>query len=455
MYVILFPRLLQGGRTDTTKLYYKAKTGEKIKYVDFTSLYPWTNKYCRYPLYHPQIITDNFEDISKYFGLCKLKILPPRKLYHAVLAYRCNGKLNFPLCRTCVETTNQSRCTHSDEERYIIGTYATPEIQKAVEKGYTIIKVYEVWHFKDSCQYEPENQSEGLFSDYVQMFLKLKQEASGFPADCHSEEDKQNYIRKYKEHEGIDLDYQNICPNPSLRSIAKLCLNSFWGKWGQRTILKRHSFFHESEADKFFQILSDPSKVVENFHIISEDTIQLEWTQNSAFPPVDVKTNIFIAVFTTMWARLKLYEVLDMLGDRVLYTDTDSCIYVSRDGEPEPSLGNYLGELTSELTPKEGHIVEFVSGGPKNYAYRTLTSEVCKVKGFSLNYENSKIINFETVKDMITRDMTLCKTLTNPNKICRWAQERKIYTSEEKKKYSFNYDKRVVLNNFDTVPYGY
>lgn len=382
-------------------------------------------------------------------------ILPPRDFYHAVLGYRCNGKLTFPLCRTCVEAGMQIRCTHSEQERCITGTYATPEIQKAVEKGYKILKIYEVWHFPESIQYGKESNSDGLFTDYVQMFLKLKQEASGFPSNCQSEEEKRDYIRLYKENEGIELDYDNIKPNPGLRSIAKLCLNSFWGKFGQRLILKKHSFFHESEADKFFQVLSDRTKVVENFNIISDDTIQLEWTQNSTFPPIDVKTNIFIAVFTTMWARLKLYDVLDMLGDRVLYTDTDSCIYVSKEGEPEPALGDYLGELTSEIPPNEGHIVEFVSGGPKNYAYRTLKTETCKVKGFTLNFKNSNIVNFDTVKEMIKDDRTMCKTLTNPNKICRLSHKRKIFSREEKKKYTFNYDKRVILDNFDTVPYGF
>ena len=35
-----------GGRTNASKLYFKFSENEKIKYVDFTSLYPWVNKYC-------------------------------------------------------------------------------------------------------------------------------------------------------------------------------------------------------------------------------------------------------------------------------------------------------------------------------------------------------------------------------------------------------------------------
>ena len=58
-----------------------------------------------------------------------------------------------------------------------------------------------------------------------------------------------------------------------------------------------------------------------------------------------MKTNIFLATFTTCWARLKLFEVLDQLGDRVLYYDSDSVIYVSRPGHYDPPLGDFLGEL--------------------------------------------------------------------------------------------------------------
>lgn len=62
-----------GGRTNAIKLHYKAAEDETIQYYDFTSLYPWTNKYCRYPIGHPSIVTDNFQDISQYFGLAKIK----------------------------------------------------------------------------------------------------------------------------------------------------------------------------------------------------------------------------------------------------------------------------------------------------------------------------------------------------------------------------------------------
>lgn len=73
----------------------------------------------------------------------------------------------------------------------------------------------------------------------------------------------------------------------------------------------------------------------------------------------DASTNIFIACFTTAWARIKLYSQMDILGDAVLYHDTDSIIYAS-DGKNDLPLGNFLGEFTDELGGDD--IKVFVSG---------------------------------------------------------------------------------------------
>jgi len=66
--------------------------------------------------------------------------------------------------------------------------------------------------------------------------------------------------------------------------------------------------------------------------------------------------------------------------------------------------------MTSEVR-HSGSISEFVSGGPKNYAYRQLTWDdrkktVCKVKSIALNYSASKMVNFDVIWDMILRGKT-------------------------------------------------
>ena len=131
-------------------------------------------------------------------------------------------------------------------------------------------------------------------------------------------------------------------------------------------------------------------------------------------------------------------------------------IYVSKTGENDVPLGDYLGELTNELETGE-HIIEFVSGGPKNYAYKTNKgNETCKVRGFTLNFTNSQLINFESVKTLLidpSEKSTI--TVTNLHKICGDKGKRKLYNREEEKNYRMVYTKRPRLDNYDTEPYGY
>ena len=90
------------------------------------------------------------EDIDQYFGLAKVDILPPRHLYHPVLPVRIGEKLTFPLCGECVKAEQKKPllqrskvCPHSREERVLVGTWCTPEIQKAREVGYELLDVHD------------------------------------------------------------------------------------------------------------------------------------------------------------------------------------------------------------------------------------------------------------------------------------------------------------------------
>ena len=86
-----------GGRTEAIQLYADTEEDEEIRYLDFTSLYPFVNKNCGYPIGHSRIITKpSSTDISSYFGLVSCTILPLAELYHPVLPYRTGGKLTFP-----------------------------------------------------------------------------------------------------------------------------------------------------------------------------------------------------------------------------------------------------------------------------------------------------------------------------------------------------------------------
>ena len=410
---------------------------------------------------HPEFISQpGHTNIQQYFGLVQCKVLPPRDLYHPVLPYRQEGKLLFPLCATCVKEEiakrpweRSARCNHTDEQRVLTGSWCSPELSKATELGYEVQYIFEVWHFKETC--------EGLFRDYVNTWLKIKQEASGWPSWVEDDETKrQQYIQEYFEHEGIQLEYDKIQKNPGLRTLAKMMLNSMWGKFGQRLNKTQVQEFDDPHA--FHQFLDTSTLDVRHVSVMNDQMVEVHYQHQEEDIPVSPNLNIFVACFTTCWARLRLYEALQLLGQRVLYYDTDSVIFLQDEGQRNPVLGDYLGEFTSELDDNE-YIVEFVSEGPKNYGYVTSKGHVeCKVRGFRLNSEGKTQLNYNVMRQNVLDEIQKplqkpSQTLvTKTHQIVRDPQPYKVFTFPDYKRYQLVYDKRIVDPiSFQTYPYGY
>ena len=181
----------------------------------------------------------------------------------------------------------------------------------------------------------------------------------------------------------------------------------------------------------------------------------VDWHYRDGFLRENYKTNIFVACLTTSQARLHLYEALETVGQQALYADTDSVIYVKRPGGAQIVLGDLLGQFTDELGGE--HITEFVSGGCKQYAYRCSDGkETCKIRGFTLNYSNSRVINFESVRQLVLDHKNEELRTTNPSKICREKGAFKVYTKPEDKVYKMVSNKRTVnWETMDTLPFGY
>jgi hypothetical protein len=426
----LVPRdALFGGRVNAIKLFHEIGPGEVIKYLDLKSLYPFVNKWCKYPLFHPKVITQNFGAVEDYKGLIKCSVVPPRGELLPCLPYRTQGKLTFPLCRTCVESKEQiiGKCTHSDLQRELHGTWCSNELHLAIELGYKVTSIAEVWHWDQWAQYDKSTGDKGLFGGYIDLFFKLKEESSGFPSSCRTEEEKIAYIQSVQKHEGVLLNYANMSPNPGVRAIAKLCLNSFWGKFSQRNQMRQTSYI--TKPEEYFKLLTSDTEEVSNVLFINDEMVRVDFKVHDQFLEPLAQTNIVIAAFTTAHARLELYKHLRQLGHKNLYHDTDSIIFISREGEEsrEPKQGHYMGELVSELkcsavgckNPKphpDHYISSFVSGGPKNYAYITDNGFTCmKVKGVSLNYRASNRINFDTLKRMIIDGQPESVVVTDPS----------------------------------------
>ena len=458
-----------GGRTGNIVTHYNVREGERIKYVDVCSLYPYICKRGKFPLGHPEIFIgeqckdlcgEDFKDFGKNVeGLVKCAILPPRNLFHPVLPVKMHNRLLFPLCRTCCEILNQLPCTHNDQkQRIFIGTWVSEEIKKAIEKGYKIIQVFAIWQYK-TLQYDDRN--DGLFTEYVNTFLKMKQEASGYPSNIITAEEKLAYIKNYKEKEGINLDSKNIIYNPGLRSVAKLCLNSFWGKFGQRGNLLRTSIIHD--YDSLVKLFGDPEIDICQILSANENILYVTSEYKTEVESGSPTSNVVVAAYTTAQARLLLYNYLEKLEKRVLYYDTDSIIFTSTvDDTYEPPVGPYLGDMTNELEcyGLDSYIETFVSGGPKFYGYRVKSSDggfhdVCKVKGIRLNYQNSKKINFNTIVDFIKNRQAPDNSIVLKYKSIARTKLHDVITREDTKTCSVVLKKRRFVSDTLSYPFGH
>ena len=165
----------------------------------------------------------------------------------------------------------------------------------------------------------PKQRRTGLFAEYVNTWLKIKQESAGWPSWCQTLEQRREYILRYQEREGIRLDIPSIAKNPGNKATAKLMLNrlmhpfrcfshfffsfhSFWGKFGERmnkptTVTVR---------DPAPTLISDSALDISTLRLCTDDILEAVYTSVNDNATKGTKTNIFVAAFTTCHARLKL-----------------------------------------------------------------------------------------------------------------------------------------------------
>jgi hypothetical protein len=451
--------------------------------------------YDEYPIGHPQRIvkpkwrTEFGEEKVYYdenwFGLIHCKMLLPKGLYIPVLPIKQKTleahKLMFGLCKMCMEkcevkcnhynhikctenckadncleckTVNNtlkstcnacyefksSKCYHSDTERAITGFWTTIEIKKALEKGYKIMDIYEVQHFK--------KKSTDLWKNYIKKFMKIKLETS--PFSCSEEE-----YRQKAQQLGIELG--ELKPNPGLRFIAKICLNSLWGKFGQNSKVTHREYIDNIE--KFYEIVLN--KNIENLTVAfiegQNELVYVTYQEKDECLKASFNTNIYVACFTTSHARLRLYNMMDNLNQNVCYCDTDSIVYIENEETKQivaPFLGDSLGQWTDELNGD--HITYWNCAQPKDYGYILNSGEIKgKCKGFRVNAETESKMTFEDRTKLINGQVNS----VNINYDQFVIKNTEIFTKHMVKQWNFKFDKRIVCkiddDYIDSVPYGF
>ena len=243
------------------------------------------------------------------------------------------------------------------------------------------------------------------------------------------------------------------------KTLVCFVFYSLWGTFGERQNKpETHSI---NSPAQLFAILDDNTYQLSNVRICSDDVVEVVTTRDDVAYQPSFKINVFLAAFTTAQARIKLYKSLDKLKERVLYMDTDSIIYKTKPGQSELPTGRFLGQFTNE-TPGDS-IKEFVTGGPKNYGYMTVKGETeCKVRGFSLNYETKKRLNYNTLKENVLLeleeplDQPRITAIPIPDYFARDQVQKRIKLTDRIKNYKLVFDKRVLdPATKQSTPYGY
>ena len=433
---------LFGGRTEAFKTYHKCNEDEKIFYYDVVSLYPTVNALDEYAVgfkKNVKMTLDDLDDIrsGKFVGLLKVDITPPKDLYVPVLPDNSNGKLMFHL------------------NPMVSKTWSSIELKKALEKGYEITRIYSAY------KYEPYT---GLMKDFVGSFLKMKIENNKHLSEVECED-----LNKSLKNIGLNFKVcsEDTKKNPGLKSVAKLCLNSLWGKFGQRSNLPSYEYINDYNA--MVQKACDPTTNLKSWTIVNEKCVEMKFEEESDYVVDAPHISEITAIFTTANARMRLYSMLDWLHhSQICYCDTDSVMFIynknnplhkkpENDQEGMPSnirFGNSLGEWEYEMKDPEEYIEELVIGGAKCYSYLTNKGKIeVKTKGVTLDITNAKLVNLESLRAMVLEDARI--TTADRYQFRDNHQNKTIETRYSNKSIRCTVGEKRMIIGTDTFPLGF
>lgn len=347
----------------------------------------------------------NVLDDSK-LGVIKCRMLAPRGLYVPFLGYRVPSRLHgnseeliYGLCRLCMRRRSFP-CDHSDEERAFVGTWTLTEVQYAVHLGYVVQEIVDVWIYPTSDKY--------MFRSFIAPFVmeKIKSKRAGLVTEENTFTPKgldiQAYVRELME---VDLQPSDFENSPAKRFTAKIAMNSVTGKFGQLEEQVSSRTFNETEYRESHQLMTDPGKDILFAQVLDEagDIVVIEfkskrWTMRGAR-----RKNDIIVAHITAYGRWILHVLEFLLGDNLLYVDTDSAFHkLLEEGKRPYREGYRVGDLELELRLAS----KFVSCGRKWYSYEKPNGEaICKLKGFSLKQSNQ--VHFRS--DSLYEHLVDCK----------------------------------------------
>lgn len=268
-----------------------------------------------------------------------------------------------------------------------IGFYTSVELKTALKNGYEIEPIDSIFWLK----------KRKIFDEFVTDFYKLKENSTG-----------------------------------SKKQIAKLILNSSYGKFAQKrqqkVILSSKEGFKKEEKIREYEILGDNLFFAKNKTSYSNRLI-----------------NPIYSIFITAYSRLYMFELMKQIGfDHIYYTDTDSII------ADVPIPDNLIDNKKLGLLKVEDYIKEAIFLSTKLYAYKTEDDIILKARGLIKSIKDKLNYNdFAKLKDG-EFEYENSKMLTFMDKFRRLNYKNNnefVFMINEKKKLKCNYERRNRVGN--------
>lgn len=453
-----FARLaLRGGRTDARRLTYTLTDedkalGRRIVYIDVVSMYPSVQVKNEFPVGVPQIMIYDLNyypcnlhrnpesgntinllcacshekrlavqnkrmfiydmtgrdppnareiiDNDDFFGLVCVSLTPPTDLYIPVLV---------------TYDHERGKC-QADLTPIIAQVFTSVELKVALKAGYTLDKLH---------RYDRYNRAPGLWNKFIKTLyidklsneLKKRGDVVQYPSPEEQSEIIDAYENKFQMGEAIreslkrNIDNNgNIIPtsgwqcNPVKKKVAKIMLNSGWGKHCQRPNLAQSKIIQRNDmgAEREFMQGYDHGYFKITSIIPMKHGTAYERTDCAKSNPNLHDSYIPAGVFVPAYGRLLLYEQMSRLGKRVLYHDTDSIVYIYDPTEEyNVPTSDIWGDWGEEDVSKIG-IESFTAIAPKSYGYRLSNGkEMIKFKGVSVKHSHRDILNLSVMEEMV------------------------------------------------------
>uniref|UniRef100_A0AC34R9B1 DNA-directed DNA polymerase n=1 Tax=Panagrolaimus sp. JU765 TaxID=591449 RepID=A0AC34R9B1_9BILA len=323
---ILLQDAYYGGLTAPCKLYAETDDQHVLKHGDFVSLYPSIMSAEEFPIGHPEYMAI-FEDVNwtkpedvvldgvEIRGVLKVVLEPPEKCLHPPVPYKTKTHLLFGLCKACCDNAQKIKnvkdcykCEHTIEQRRFTATITSIELKMALAANFKCTHVFAAVHY--------DKWSNAIFHDYVKSFLKSKQEASGWPSHCTADAEKEAFLQKIKDVDGIELDPNNIGYNPGLRYLSKLSLNSLFGRFSLRCSLSRTEITRDPAV--VYKMLDDKSLEVSNIDCVEMDgreTMILTYKKKDDFVEEHDTYNVLYSLWITAIGRCRLLNLFNKIEE--------------------------------------------------------------------------------------------------------------------------------------------